>query len=470
MRSQLGSLGHGLAQKVDQLVAASTTSGHLVGIPVLLGSCLDSWRFMTTAMQKITRIGEQLEHKAATGRLDQLEERLSKVLQGIERKAEDMALRRLEEQVIVLGEGVEGKAERNELQKAQEKLQVLRRRGLQQDVGVLSLTTEVIMATRSFLLVAGLSLTMTTEISRTFRCKAVITDVDGTLMPFGTNTKISETNQLALKKAFDEGLAVCVATGRIPGPWYDELCAQVPLGPGVFANAGAISRSIFTQDPCSLELACFCNADRLRRDFRRAFWRAPHLGAGCHHVGGIPALCGACAGRPHLGHRPHQKCRGTGDGTASDAETTEGRVQVCSLHPSQGGRLGSNGRHCRLISKVAGRPQGAKQGTGVTVLDCGARQCEILPPGVNKGSGVKKLLEVLGLSLDSALACGDAENDVEMLEMVGLGIAVGDGKPKALAAADIVVSPSTQDGVAEAIDFALGRLARDEAPDSLLSA
>ena len=193
-------------------------------------------------------------------------------------------------------------------------------------------------------------------------------------MPFGTNTKISETNQLALKKAFDEGLAVCVATGRIPGPWYDELCAQVPLGPGVFANAGAISRSIFTQDPCSLELACFCNADRLRRDFRRAFWRAPHLGAGCHHVGGIPALCGAvcftlssfsnsalsfpafylgffylqgflslgleaCAGRPHLGHRPHQKCRGTGDGTASDAETTEGRVQVCSLHPSQGGHL-----------------------------------------------------------------------------------------------------------------------------------
>eukprot|EP00439_Symbiodinium_sp_Y106_P039222 s3900_g4.t2 len=106
MRSQLGSLGHGLAQKVDQLDRETS-------------------EFMTTAMQKITRIGEQLENKAASGRLDQLEERLSKVLQGIERKAEDMALRRLEEQVIVLGEGVEGKAERNELQKAQEKLQEL---------------------------------------------------------------------------------------------------------------------------------------------------------------------------------------------------------------------------------------------------------------------------------------------------------------------------------------------------------
>ena len=59
-------------------------------------------------------------------------------------------------------------------------------------------------------------------------------------MPFGKNKKISERNQQALQKAFDEGLAVCVATGRIPGPWYDELRAQVPLGPGVFANGALV--------------------------------------------------------------------------------------------------------------------------------------------------------------------------------------------------------------------------------------
>ena len=37
------------------------------------------------------------------------------------------------------------------------------------------------------------------------------------------------------------------------------------------------------------------------------------------------------------------------------------------------------------------------------------------------GTGVEKLLKLLGLSLDSALACGDAENDVEMLKMVAQG-------------------------------------------------
>ncbi|CAE7365930.1 unnamed protein product [Symbiodinium natans] len=106
MRSQLGSLGHGLAQKVDQLDRETS-------------------EFMTTAMQKITRIGEQMEQKATSGRLDQLDERLNKVLHSLERKAEDMALRRLEEQVIIFGECVEGKAERNDLQKAQEQLQEL---------------------------------------------------------------------------------------------------------------------------------------------------------------------------------------------------------------------------------------------------------------------------------------------------------------------------------------------------------
>ena len=70
--------------------------------------------------------------------------------------------------------------------------------------------------------------------------RAVVTDVDGTLMPFGTNAKLSKKNRQALQTARDRGLEVCVATGRIPGPWYDELRAQVPLGPGVFANGALV--------------------------------------------------------------------------------------------------------------------------------------------------------------------------------------------------------------------------------------
>ena len=69
------------------------------------------------------------------------------------------------------------------------------------------------------------------------------------------------------------------------------------------------------------------------------------------------------------------------------------------------------------------------------MLDCGPRQCEILPAGVNKGSGMKRLLEHLGgVPTEAVLACGDAENDVEMLRAAGVGVAMGNAKPIAMEA------------------------------------
>ena len=90
-------------------------------------------------------------------------------------------------------------------------------------------------------------------------------------------------------------------------------------------------------------------------------------------------------------------------------------------------------------------------GTGATILDHGERWCEILPPGVNKGSGVLRLLDKLGVAPTDAIACGDAENDVEMLQVVGVGCAMANAQPAALQAADVVVASNADDGVADAV-------------------
>ena len=68
------------------------------------------------------------------------------------------------------------------------------------------------------------------------RLRAVITDVDGTLMAFATSSRISQRNRKALLAAKEVGCEVMVATGRIPGPWYDALEAEMPeiLGAGVY--------------------------------------------------------------------------------------------------------------------------------------------------------------------------------------------------------------------------------------------
>ena len=69
-------------------------------------------------------------------------------------------------------------------------------------------------------------------------------------------------------------------------------------------------------------------------------------------------------------------------------------------------------------------------GTGAVVLDCGPTRCEIFAPGVNKGSGVARLLEHLNVPASEAMALGDAENDVEMLQLVGAGVAMGNALPE----------------------------------------
>jgi len=77
---------------------------------------------------------------------------------------------------------------------------------------------------------------------------------------------------------------------------------------------------------------------------------------------------------------------------------------------------------------------------------------EILPLGASKGDGVSKLLDILGVAAEDVMAMGDGENDVEMLEMAGWGVAMGNAGPHAREVADAVVASNDEDGVAEAIN------------------
>jgi Cof subfamily protein (haloacid dehalogenase superfamily) len=76
---------------------------------------------------------------------------------------------------------------------------------------------------------------------------------------------------------------------------------------------------------------------------------------------------------------------------------------------------------------------------------------EIVPLGTSKGNGIRVLLEHLGVTANEVMAIGDGENDVEMLELAGMGIALGNGSEKAKAAANLIGLTNDQNGVADAI-------------------
>ena len=49
------------------------------------------------------------------------------------------------------------------------------------------------------------------------------------------------------------------------------------------------------------------------------------------------------------------------------------------------------------------------------------------------------------------LAFGDAMNDLEMLHLAGIGIAMGNALPQVRESADLVTDPVEQDGIANAL-------------------
>ncbi|CAL9187207.1 endoribonuclease YBEY, chloroplastic [Musa acuminata AAA Group] len=76
---------------------------------------------------------------------------------------------------------------------------------------------------------------------------------------------------------------------------------------------------------------------------------------------------------------------------------------------------------------------------------------EIVPAGTSKGNGVQMLLNHLGISEKEIMAIGDGENDIEMLQLASLGIALANGSEKTKAVADVIGACNDEDGVAKAI-------------------
>ena len=83
--------------------------------------------------------------------------------------------------------------------------------------------------------------------------------------------------------------------------------------------------------------------------------------------------------------------------------------------------------------------------SSVTVF--GTSAGEMLIPGVHKATGIDVLLHHLGIDLADTIAIGDSYNDLEMLEHVAVGIAMGDAPQAIKDMADEVTTSTTEDGI-----------------------
>lgn len=76
---------------------------------------------------------------------------------------------------------------------------------------------------------------------------------------------------------------------------------------------------------------------------------------------------------------------------------------------------------------------------------------EFLPKGISKSTGIQWVCDTYGISREDTYAIGDSVNDIEMLEFVGHGIAMGNASEETKAVADYVTEEIHHHGVYQAL-------------------
>ena len=84
---------------------------------------------------------------------------------------------------------------------------------------------------------------------------------------------------------------------------------------------------------------------------------------------------------------------------------------------------------------------------------------EFAHPEVNKGAGLTFVARRLGFTASDTVACGDGENDRELLDWAEFGVAVANAHEDVLARADLVVPSVEEEGVAVLLEAYLDSLA-----------
>ncbi|XP_007012194.2 PREDICTED: uncharacterized protein LOC18588008 isoform X2 [Theobroma cacao] len=267
--------------------------------------------------------------------------------------------------------------------------------------------------------------------------KYIFCDMDGTLL--NSRSQVSLTNARALKEASSRGVKIVIATGKAR-PSAISVLQMVDLAgkdgilsehsPGVFLQGllvyGIKGREIFRRnlDPnvCreagrySLEhkvpLIAFCE-DRCLTLFDHALVDTLHT----------------------VYHEPKAEIMPSVEHLVAAAD-----IQKLIFFDTPEG-ISTN---LRPYWSEATRDR-------ASVVQAVPDMLEIVPLGTSKGSGVKMLLDHLGVNTKETMAIGDGENDVEMLELASLGIALSNGTEKTKSVADVIGPSNDEDGVADAI-------------------
>jgi Cof subfamily protein (haloacid dehalogenase superfamily) len=82
---------------------------------------------------------------------------------------------------------------------------------------------------------------------------------------------------------------------------------------------------------------------------------------------------------------------------------------------------------------------------------------EFASPDVTKAAGLEFLSEHLGFARERTVAFGDGENDIELVDWAGYGVAVANAHDRVKEIADLICPRVEEEGVAQVLEAFLAR-------------
>jgi len=253
----------------------------------------------------------------------------------------------------------------------------------------------------------------------TWRPRLVALDVDGTLVD-GSNEMSPAVHEVVLAIR-DAGIPIVISTGRaIPGVLDTVSKLGFTDGYAVASN-GAV---VFTYDPVDIIHAVTFDASDA---VRRVMEQVPDAIVAVEEVG-----TGFRVNRPF----PEEEF--SGQFVIDDVEQLIAepvtRVVIRSTE------------HTPAEFTAIVHDLGL---TGTNYFIGFSAWLDLAPEGVSKASGLDVVCERLGIAAADVLAVGDGNNDVEMLQWAGRGVAMGHAPDTLKAAADAVTGSIDEDGLVE---------------------
>lgn len=252
--------------------------------------------------------------------------------------------------------------------------------------------------------------------------KAVALDLDGTLL--NSKKEISEENKNILKKLSENGVEILIVTGR-PYPITKKIAESLEIPLTVICYNGARVMNLKTdeiifekvlEEKQVLKIIEFCRKNKKDLNlFQNDIWYVEDLES--------------------IGTKYYKK-NSRLEPTLKSFDTFDSFKMIKSIIIDENNVLEEVEKELREIL-----------GNSVYFTYSQDKYLEILNKDVNKGLTLKNVLEEKGIGMSECIAFGDAHNDLEMLELAGVGVAMGNAHEILKSRVQHITDTNDNDGV-----------------------